>query len=142
MRRRILISLTAAIVLSVVTLTSCTPSATSSSSSSASVTAAQVKSITAKDAKARLDQKGTILLDVRTEEEYKQQRIAGSILIPDTEIKARAAKELPDKNATIIVYCRSGRRSALAAKDLIAMGYTNVYDLGGITKWTFGTISG
>jgi len=83
-----------------------------------------------------------ILLDVRTEEEYTERRIDGSILIPDFEIKERAEAELPDKDATILVYCRSGRRSASAAETLYSLGYTNVYDFGGIIDWPYETITG
>ena len=83
-----------------------------------------------------------ILLDVRTEEEYRDQRIDGSVLIPVDEISIRAEAELPDKDATILVYCRSGRRSASAAEELAALGYTNVYDFGGIQSWPYETVSG
>ena len=82
-----------------------------------------------------------ILLDVRTDEEYKENRIDGAILIPDYEIAERAGLELPDKNAIILIYCRSGRRSANAAKNLVGMGYTNIYDFGGIIDWPYETIS-
>ena len=87
------------------------------------------------------DAEAFILLDVRTEAEFKAKRIEGAVLIPDYEMKQRAAAELPDKNARIILYCRSGRRSAKAAKDLIKMGYTNVFDFGGINDWPYETIS-
>ena len=83
-----------------------------------------------------------ILLDVRNATEHAQQRIAGSILIPYDEIAQRAPAELPDQSARILIYCRSGRRSAIAANALVAMGYTNVYDFGGILDWPFATISG
>jgi len=83
-----------------------------------------------------------VLIDVRTEEEYNDLRIEGAILIPDYEISERAEKELPDKDATILIYCRSGRRSASAAEILSSLGYTNVYDLGGIIDWPYDTISG
>lgn len=82
-----------------------------------------------------------ILLDVRTKAEYAAKRIDGAFLIPNTAISERATAELPDKTALILVYCRSGRRSAGAAKQLIRMGYTNVYDFGGINDWPFGTVS-
>ena len=82
-----------------------------------------------------------ILLDVRTEEEYKEARIAGAVLIPDFEITERAESELPDKNAIILVYCRSGRRSENAARKLVGMGYTNIYDFGGILDWPYETVS-
>jgi len=83
-----------------------------------------------------------MLLDVRTNEEFKEKRIDGAVLIPDYEIRSRAATELPDKNALLLIYCRSGRRSANVAKELIEMGYTNVYDFGGINDWPYDTISG
>ncbi|WP_188118539.1 rhodanese-like domain-containing protein [Thermoclostridium caenicola] len=83
-----------------------------------------------------------IMVDVRTPEEYREKRIPGSILLPDYEIRGRAAEVIPDRNARIVVYCRSGRRSAEAAKVLKDMGYQNVYDLGGIIDWPYETISG
>lgn len=86
--------------------------------------------------------KDIILVDVRTPEEYREKRIPGSILLPDYEIRRRAAEVIPDRNARIVVYCRSGRRSAEAAKVLKDMGYQNVYDLGGIIDWPYETISG
>jgi len=99
--------------------------------------------ITAEQAKAIMDEgKPFVLLDVRTDEEFKEKRIDGAILIPDYEIKNRATAELPDKNALILVYCRSGRRSANAANELIKLGYTNVYDFGGIIDWPYDTVSG
>ena len=82
------------------------------------------------------------LLDVRTAEEFKENRIDGAISIPDYELKERAEAELPDKDALILVYCRSGRRSANAANELIEMGYKNIYDFGGITDWLYETTSG
>ena len=87
------------------------------------------------------DGEAFILLDVRTEAEFKAKRIEGAVLIPDYEMKQRAAAELPGKNARILIYCRSGRRSAQAAKDLIKIGYTNVFDFGGINDWPYETIS-
>ena len=83
-----------------------------------------------------------VLLDVRTEGEYAVKRIDGARLIPDYAIRERAAAELQDKSALILVYCRSGRRSANAAHELIRMGYTNVYDFGGLNGWQFETVSG
>jgi len=58
-------------------------------------------------------------------------------LLPVTEIANRAEEVLVDKNAKILIYCRSGNRSATAAKDLIKLGYTNVYDFGGINDWPY-----
>jgi rhodanese-related sulfurtransferase len=80
-----------------------------------------------------------VLIDVRTPEEFSVIRIPGSLLIPDYEIKDKIADVVPDKDTTIIVYCRSGNRSRSAAKTLIDMGYTKVFDLGGIIDWPYDT---
>ncbi len=71
--------------------------------------------------------------------EYKKKHIKDATLIPDTEIAIRAVAELPDKSAVILVYCRSGRRSESAAKALVKLGYTGVYDFGGIVDWPYKT---
>ena len=103
-----------------------------------SASPAQALKITPADAKSRLDsEQGIVLLDVRTDEEYAGGHIAGSILLPVDNLAALAASKLPDKSATIFVYCRSGRRSAIAARQLVEMGYTGVYDLGGIIDWPY-----
>lgn len=100
--------------------------------------ASDYKTITAKEAKQMIDQdKSIIILDVRTEEEYQGGHIKNAILIPDTEITDKAEEILTDKSATILVYCRSGRRSALASADLVKLGYFNVYDFGGIIDWEY-----
>ncbi|NMB43697.1 MAG: rhodanese-like domain-containing protein [Clostridiales bacterium] len=92
--------------------------------------------ISADKAKDMMDKDSSvIILDVRTKQEYEEGHIEGAILIPNTELINRANKELPDKDATILVYCRSGNRSAKAAKELIEAGYTNVFDFGGINNW-------
>jgi len=80
------------------------------------------------------------LLDVRTQEEYDAGHIKGSILIPYTDIEKLAGEKLPDKGATILVYCRSGRRSAIAAQALADLGYTRVMDMGGIQDWPYGGV--
>lgn len=101
------------------------------------------KKITQEEAKRIIDsEENYILLDVRTQEEFVEKRIAGAILIPDYELADRAESELPDKKQKILVYCRSGRRSALSAKELIELGYTNVFDFGGIIDWKYDTVSG
>ena len=82
-----------------------------------------------------------IILDVRAESEYQKKRIPGAISIPFRQVKDRAEKELPDKGAMIFVHCRSGGRSTLAAKELIRLGYANVYDFKKITRWPGETIS-
>jgi len=95
------------------------------------------------DAKKRMDSEaGIVLLDVRTQEEYSEKHIPNSLLIPVEVIEEQASSKLTDKNAVIFVYCRSGRRSALASEALVKMGYAKVYDLGGINDWTYETESG
>ena len=94
--------------------------------------------ITAEEAKQIMDtEDGYIILDVRTQEEYDQGHIPGAILIPDTEIKAKAEDVLTDKEQMILVYCRSGRRSKLAAETLVELGYTNIKEFGGIIDWPY-----
>ena len=95
------------------------------------------------DAKERLEkEKGIILLDVRTLEEYTEIHIPGSVLLPLDKIQSKASEILTDKNAEIIVYCRSGNRSRTASKALVEMGYTKVYNLGGIIDWPYDTQTG
>ena len=96
--------------------------------------------ITAQEAKQIMDrEEGYIILDVRTQEEYDQGHIPGAIVIPNTEIEARAEDELTDKNQLILVYCRSGRRSKMAAEILVDLGYTNIKEFGGIIDWPYET---
>ena len=98
--------------------------------------------ITQEEAKALMDsEENYVILDVRTEEEFAEKRIAGAILIPYDEIEARAEGELADKAQLILVYCRSGRRSKIAAETLAKLGYTNVKEFGGINDWSYGTES-
>ena len=82
-------------------------------------------------------ERGYIIIDARTQEEYDQGHIPGAILIPEYEIADRAEKELPDKDQLILVYCRSGRRSKIAAEELVNLGYTNVKEFGGIIDWKY-----
>lgn len=96
--------------------------------------------ISAEEAKNIMDSsEDYVLLDVRTEEEFAEKHIPGAVLIPDSEIAQRAEKELLDKEKTVLVYCRSGRRSKLAAQILADMGYKNVLEFGGINDWPYET---
>ena len=94
--------------------------------------------ITAEEAKQIMDsEEGYIILDVRTQEEYDEGHIPGAILIPNTEIEDRAEEMLTDKDQMILVYCRSGRRSKIAAEALVELGYTNIKEFGGIIDWPY-----
>ena len=94
--------------------------------------------ISGAEAKALMDsESGYTIIDAREQYEYDEGHIPGAILIPYGEIAARAEKELPDKEQLILVYCRSGRRSKIAAAELVKLGYTNVKDFGGIIDWQY-----
>ena len=94
--------------------------------------------ITAEKAKEIMDsEEGYIILDVRTQEEYDQGHIPGAIVIPHEEIGEKAEEVLTDKDQLILVYCRSGRRSKIAAEALAELGYTNIKEFGGIINWPY-----
>ena len=94
--------------------------------------------ITAEEAKQIMDsQEGYIILDVRTQEEYDEGHIPGAIVISHEEIAEKAEEMLTDKDQLILVYCRSGRRSKIAAEALVELGYTNIKEFGGIIDWPY-----
>ena len=98
--------------------------------------------ITPAEAKVLMDSEdGYIILDVRTPEEFAERHIEGAILIPDYEIGEKAENVLTDKDQLILVYCRSGRRSKIAANELATLGYTNIKEFGGINDWEYGTVT-
>ena len=76
-----------------------------------------------------------VLLDVRTQEEFNAGHIPSAILLPYDEINLKAVTVLPEKEKEIVLYCRSGRRSAIAKKALVELGYKDVKDFGGINRW-------
>lgn len=94
--------------------------------------------ITAEEAKMIMDSgEEHIILDTREQDEFNEGHIPNAILIPYTEIENKAEEMLPDKNKLILVYCRSGRRSKIAAENLVKLGYTNVKEFGGIIDWPY-----
>jgi len=100
------------------------------------------QTISAATAKEMMDEdKDVIILDVRTKDEYNEKHIEGAILLPVTVVAERVESLIPDKDTTILVYCRSGNRSATASAELVSLGYTDVYDFGGIIDWIYGTVS-
>uniref|UniRef100_UPI00298E2B0D rhodanese-like domain-containing protein n=1 Tax=Treponema sp. TaxID=166 RepID=UPI00298E2B0D len=79
---------------------------------------------------------GAIIVDVRREDEYNAGHIPGAVLLTmETITKETAASVLPDKNQMILIYCRSGRRSKIAAQALLDLGYTNLIEFGGIIDY-------
>ena len=94
--------------------------------------------ITPEEAREIMNQEDSyVILDVREQDEYDEGHIEGALLLPYTEIEKRAGEELPEKDQLILVHCRSGRRSAIAAESLTEMGYTNIKDFGGIIDWPY-----
>ena len=94
--------------------------------------------ITAEEAKQIMDtEEGYIILDARTQEEYDEGHIPAAIVISHEEITEKAEEMLTDKNQLILVYCRSGRRSKIAAEALVELGYTNIKEFGGIIDWSY-----
>ena len=99
---------------------------------------AMYEQITPEEAKKIMDSREKhIILDTREQNEFDEGHIPGAILIPYTEIENKAIEMLPDKDKLILVYCRSGRRSKIAAESLAKLGYANVKEFGGIIDWPY-----
>lgn len=94
----------------------------------------QISQDEAKEMMAKDD--GHVIVDVRRQDEYDAGHIPGAILIPNESIGTEQPEELPDPDQIILIYCRSGNRSKQAAQKLFDMGYTNIYEFGGIIDWT------
>lgn len=107
-----------------------------SSAGAASEQSSDYLQISQEEAAEIMKSQTCIILDVRTQEEFSQGHIPGAICIPNEEIISDPPADLPDKDALILVYCRSGRRSKEAAAKLAAMGYTDIREFGGIITWT------
>ena len=88
------------------------------------------------------EESGYVILDVRTPEEFADKHIPGAINIPNEAIGTEEIPELPDKDQLILVYCRSGNRSKQASEKLVALGYTNIVEFGGINDWPGETVTG
>jgi len=98
---------------------------------------AEYTRITPEEAYQMMQDENIVILDVRTQAEFDEGHIKNAVLLPVSELASRGASLLPNYDQTILIYCRSGRRSEDAARTLIAMGYKNVYDFGGIVDWPF-----
>ena len=98
--------------------------------------------ITQEEAKEMMDYQEVIILDVREQDEYDSGHIPGAMLLPAGTIdEATAADAIPEKDSTVLVYCRSGNRSKTASSTLADLGYTNIYEFGGINTWPYETKS-
>ena len=104
--------------------------------------AAAYKQISQEEAKEMMGRDdGHVIVDVRRQDEYDAGHIPGAILIPNESIGCDSPEALPDYDQIILVYCRSGNRSRQASEKLAAMGYTNIYEFGGINTWTGETVT-
>ncbi len=132
-----------ALLASVLVLASCAGQSRDKVAVSEAVVApkAQYRKISPQEAKAMMADENVIIVDVRTLGEFEQGYISGAILIPNETIStASRPQALPDTSAVILVYCRSGNRSAQAARKLVSLGYTQVYDFGGIIDWPYAIV--
>ncbi len=97
--------------------------------------------ITAEEAKQMMDEGGVTVVDVRTEAEYKDGHIPGAVLVPNETIGSEPPEALPELDAVLLVHCRTGVRSKQAADKLVEMGYTQIYDFGGIRDWPYDIVT-
>ena len=96
--------------------------------------------ITQEEAKEMMDTQDVVILDVREQNEYDGGHIPGAVLLTVGTIdEASAAEVIPVKDSTVLVYCRSGNRSKTASSKLAELGYTNIYEFGGINTWPYET---
>lgn len=99
---------------------------------------AEYRAITPRDAKAAMDAgQNPIIVDVREPYEFDAGHIPSAINLPLGQLTELAKTHLPDKDALIYLYCRSGARSQTGALQLVRQGYTNLWDLGGIINWPY-----
>lgn len=117
-------------------LTGCGETASNSSSED------DYQQISQEEAKEMMDTQDVIILDVREQDEYDSGHIPGAVLLPVGTIDEETAAEvIPEKDSTVLVYCRSGNRSKTASSTLAELGYTNIYEFGGINTWLYETES-
>ena len=107
---------------------------------SGNTTDSSYQQITQEEAKEMMDTQNVVILDVREQNEYDGGHIPGAVLLPVGSIdEAAAAEVIPDKDSTVLVYCRSGNRSNTASSALAELVYTNIYEFGGINTWPYET---
>ena len=100
---------------------------------------ASYQQITAEEAKAMMEeQPDAVILDVREQDEYDAGHIPGAVLLPVGTIdEETAASAIPENDTVVLVYCRSGNRSKTASQSLVDLGYTQIYEFGGIQDWPY-----
>ena len=130
------ILLFAALAASLALLSGCTLSKTKKDTEDMTDKAAYQK-ISAEEAYEMMVSQEVVVVDVRTWEEYDGGHIENAVLVPNESIGSEMPETLPDKEATLLIYCRSGRRSKDAAQKLLKLGYQSVYDFGGVIDWPY-----
>lgn len=96
--------------------------------------------ISQEKAKEMMDKQDVVILDVREQDEYDSGHIKGAVLLPVGTInETSAAAVIKNKDTVVLVYCRSGNRSKTASQALVDLGYTNIYEFGGINTWPYET---
>ena len=130
------ILLFAALAASLTLLSGCALSKTKEDTAKESSSKAAYHKISAEEAYEMMISQ-EIVVDVRTREEYDGGHIENAVLVPNESIGSEMPETLPDKEATLLIYCRSGRRSKDAAQKLLALGYQSVYDFGGVIDWPY-----
>ena len=130
------ILLFAALAASLAPLSGCTLSKTKKDTEDMTDKAAYQK-ISAEEAYEMMASQEVVVVDVRTQEEYDGGHIENAVLVPNESIVSEMPEAPPDKEATLLVYCRSGRRSKDAAEKLLKLGYQSVYDFGGDIDWPY-----
>ena len=132
------ILLFAALAASLALLSGCALSKAKADTAEDMTDKAAYQKISAEEAyEMMVSQEVVVVVDVRTREEYDGGHIENAVLVPNESIGSEMPEALPDKEATLLVYCRSGRRSKDAAQKLLALGYQSIYDFGGVIDWPY-----
>ena len=137
MNKKIILTVTV-IILTAAVLAGCIQKTNKEQTEATQVNIGTYYQISQDEAKRIMDEENDyIIVDAREQSEYDEGHIKGAIVIPYTEIEQKAEELLPNKTQLILVYCRSGRRSKIAAQSLANMGYKNVKEFGGIIDWQY-----
>ena len=131
------ILLFAALAASLALLAGCALSKTKKDTSEDTTDKAAYHKISVEEAYEMMASQEVVVVDVRTREEHESGHIENAVLVPNESIGSEMPEALPDKEATLLIYCRSGRRSKDAAEKLLSLGYQNVYDFGGVIDWPY-----
>ena len=131
------ILLFAALAASLALLSGCALSKAKADTAEDMTDKAAYQKLSAEEAYEMMASQEVVVVDVRTREEYDGGHIENAVLVPNESIGSEMPEPLPDKEATLLVYCRSGRRSKEAAQKLLSLGYQSIYDFGGVIDWPY-----